>query len=101
LESTLATLEKEKVEHDKEQRFCQQLHTKLHCLRRELEKSVGQLGRQCLEFPNMGRTIGGILDWFKLEVQALPNTFAEANQNITYYAGAGILKMLVGTGCKQ
>jgi hypothetical protein len=49
----------------------------------------------------VGRTIGGILDWFKAEVQALPNTFAEANQNITYYAGAGILKMLVGTGCKQ
>jgi hypothetical protein len=31
-----------------------------------------------------------------MEVQALPDTFTEANQNITCYVVAGILKMLAG-----
>jgi hypothetical protein len=106
LESTLETLQKEKayfekIERDKAQRFHQQLHTKLHDLHQEQEKSVDELGGQCFEFPNTGGPIGGILDWFKMEVQALSNTFAEANQNITCYAAAGILMMLAGTGCQH
>jgi hypothetical protein len=64
-------------------------------------KSVGELGGQYLEFPNTGETIEGILDWFNGEMQALPDTFAEANQNITCYAAAGILKMLARVGCEH
>jgi hypothetical protein len=39
-----------------------------------------------------------MLDWFRTEEQAQPSAFAEANQNITCYAVAGILKMLAGLG---
>jgi chromosome segregation ATPase len=104
LESMFTTLQKEKAdlektERKKAQRFCQQLCSKLHGLRREFKNSVGELDGQCLEFPNTGWTVGGILDWFNEEVQALPNTFTEANQNITYYAEDVILKMLEGVGC--
>jgi hypothetical protein len=36
-----------------------------------------------------------------MEVRALPSAFAEANQNITCYVVAGILKMLSGVGCEH
>jgi hypothetical protein len=54
LESMFSTMKKEKVEsenveHDKAQRFHQQLRMKLHGLHREWEKSIGELGRQCLD----------------------------------------------------
>jgi hypothetical protein len=106
LESIFTMVQKEKADfekagHDKVQRFRQQLCTKLHGLRQELEKSIGELGGRCLDFPNTGGTIRRILDWFKGEVQALPDTFAEANQNITCFTVAGVLKRLVEIGCKH
>jgi hypothetical protein len=63
------------------------------------KKSLGELGGRCLEYPKMGGTIRGTLDWFKGEIQALPGTFTEANKNITCFVEAGILKMLEEDGC--
>jgi hypothetical protein len=96
LESGLEALMKEKEdleksEREKAQRFRQLLCTKLHGLWRNLEKSVAELGGQCFEFPSMGATVGGMLDWFRTEVRALPNTFAKANQNITCYVVAWLV----------
>jgi hypothetical protein len=63
-----------------------------------LEKSIGELGGRCLEYPKTGGTIGGIIDWFKGVIQALPSTFTEANRNIICFAVADILsrKLVVG-----
>jgi hypothetical protein len=40
-----------------------------------------------------------MLDWFRMEVQALPTTFTESNEDVTCYAVAGILRMLAGVEC--
>jgi hypothetical protein len=37
-----------------------------------------------------------MLDWFQTEVQEMPTAFAEGNQNITYFALAGVLRILMG-----
>jgi hypothetical protein len=52
----------EKTEHEKNQQFRQQLHMKLHGLHEEMEKSIGEIGEQCQEFPNKGGTIRNMLD---------------------------------------
>jgi hypothetical protein len=72
---------------------------RLHDLHRDLEKSLGELHRRCLEYPKTSGTISCIIDWFKGEIQALPNTFTEANKNITCFVVASILKMLEESSC--
>jgi chromosome segregation ATPase len=47
---------------DKFQRFHTHFHATLHDLHRELEKSQGELGGRCLDYPEMCGTIGGILN---------------------------------------
>jgi hypothetical protein len=89
----------EKVEREKAQRFYNPLCKKLVGLRNDVEKSVAMLGGQCFEFPATNATVGTMLDWFWMEVQALPTAFAESIQNITCYAVAGILKMLARVKC--
>jgi hypothetical protein len=81
--------------------FCQQLRTKLHGLRRNLEKSMGELGGRCLDYPHTGGTVGGILDWFRREVQQLPSTFTESNKNIACFIVVGVLKMLAEVACEH
>jgi hypothetical protein len=101
LETAHATLgmEKEKVECEKSQQFRNLLHKILVGLCHDMEKSVVMLYRQCFEFPATNATVGDMLDWFWTEVQALPTTFAESNQNNTCYAVAGILRMLAEVEC--
>jgi hypothetical protein len=65
-------------------------------LRHDMEKSVATLDGQCFEFPATSATVGDMLDWFRMEVQALSIAFTKSNQNITCYAVAGILRMLAG-----
>jgi hypothetical protein len=64
-----------------------------------MEKSVASLGGRCFDFPATNATISDMLEWFRTEVQALPTTFAESNENITCFAVAGILRILVGVEC--
>jgi hypothetical protein len=85
----------EKVEREMAQQFLQLLHTKLHDLHHDMEKSIRELGGQCFEFPNTGAHVVNMLDWIRMEVWVLPNTFTKANQNITCYEVVGILKMLM------
>jgi hypothetical protein len=69
----------EKAEREKAQRFCNLLCKELAGLRIDVEKSVATLGGQCFEFPAANATVGTMLDWFQMEVQALPTAFAESN----------------------
>jgi hypothetical protein len=69
---------------------------KLAGLCHDMEKSVATLNRQCFEFPTTNATVGTMLDFFWTEVQALPTTFDESNQNITCFVVACILRMLGG-----
>jgi hypothetical protein len=62
----------EKSEHEKAQRFRPLLHTKLHGVHRDLEKSIGKLSGQCFKFPNTCATVGNMLDWFRTEVRPCP-----------------------------
>jgi hypothetical protein len=85
---------------DKFHKFHVYFCTRLRELRKELDKSLGELGRGCLNYPEKGGTIGGIINWFMGEIQALPDFFTEANKNISCFAMAGsILKMLEVSGC--
>jgi hypothetical protein len=43
--------------------------------------------------------IGGIIDWFMGEIQALSDTFMEAN--ISCFIVAGVLRMLEDSSCEQ
>jgi hypothetical protein len=48
-------------------------------LRHDMEKSVATLDGQCFEFPTTSATVGDMLDWFRMEVQALSIAFAKSN----------------------
>jgi hypothetical protein len=73
---------------------------RLHDLHRDLEKSLGELGERCLEYPDR---------WYywryhqlvQGEIQALPTTFKEDNKNNTCFAVSGIVKMLKGVCCEH
>jgi hypothetical protein len=39
------------------------------------------------------------LEWFRIEVQALPITFSECNENISCFTLIGVIKMLAGVEC--
>jgi hypothetical protein len=54
-----------------------------------------------MDFPSLNTTVIFFLEWFRKEVQALPTTFAECNENIMCYALIGVLKMLVGVDCEH
>jgi hypothetical protein len=53
-------------------------------------------GGRCLHFPSANTTVIDFLESFWTEVQALPITFSECNENITWYAWIGVFKMLAG-----
>jgi hypothetical protein len=72
--------------------FCQRLRD----LRYELE---GELGAQCLPYPEKGTPIGDVVTWFEGEVKSLPGTFVQANKNFVAFAIAGVLRMLQESGC--
>jgi hypothetical protein len=54
-----------------------------------------------MDFPSANTTVNGFLEWFRMEVLALPTAFAECNENITCYALIGVFKMLVGVECEH
>jgi hypothetical protein len=107
LETILVELQWEKTEaekacdtiHDKFQKIHTHFHTRLHDVQQEREKFLSELGGRCLEYPETSGTIGCILNGFKEEIQALADIFAEANENITCFTMACILRMLEESGC--
>jgi hypothetical protein len=54
-----------------------------------------------MDFLSANTTVNGFLEWFQMEVLALPTAFAECNENITCYALIGVFKMLVGVECEH
>jgi hypothetical protein len=54
-----------------------------------------------MDFPAINTTVSTLLDWFWMEVRALPTTFAECNENITCFVLVGVLKMLAGVECEH
>jgi hypothetical protein len=86
----------EKMEHEKAQRFWNLLHKKWAELWCNTEESVAALRGRCEDFPATDATVSSLLDWFWMEVQALPTDFAECNKNITYFMLVGVFKMLAG-----
>jgi hypothetical protein len=62
---------------------------------------VATLRGRCMDFPTMNATISTLLDWFLMEVRALPTAFAECNKNITCFAPVGVFKMLAGMECEN
>jgi hypothetical protein len=104
LQTAHAALVKEKanlgkVDHDKAQQFHNLLCKKLASLRYDMEESIASLRGWCLDFPATNATIYDMLEWFRMEVQALPTSFIESNENITCFVVAGVLKMLAGVEC--
>jgi hypothetical protein len=53
-------------------------------------------GGRCMDFPSANTIVNDFLEWFQMEVQALPTVFAECNENITCYALIDVFKMLAG-----
>jgi ATP-dependent protease HslVU (ClpYQ) ATPase subunit len=73
----------EKTEHEKVQQFQNSPCKKLAELRVDMEATVAELGGRCLHFPSANTIVIDFLESFWTEVQALPITFSECNENIT------------------
>jgi hypothetical protein len=69
-------------------------------LRRDTEASVSALGGRSTEFP-VGAFLSDFFKWFRKEIASMPTTFADCNENITYYALIDIYQMLAGEGCEH
>jgi hypothetical protein len=54
-----------------------------------------------MDFPSANATVTYFLEWFQMEVQDLPTTFSECNENITCYTLIGVFKMLAGVECEH
>jgi hypothetical protein len=52
-----------------------------------------------MNFPSANTTVTDFLEWFWMEVQALPIAFSECNENMTCFALIGVIKMLAGVEC--
>jgi hypothetical protein len=89
----------EKTLHKKAQWFHNLLCKKLAELRCDMEESIAALRGRCMDFPTTNATVSDMLEWFQMEVQALPTAFAECNENITCFTLVGIFKMLAGVEC--
>jgi hypothetical protein len=85
LQSVHAVVVKEKTDLEKMERahrFHNLLRKKLAELRRDMEESIAALGGRCLDFPATNAIVPSMLEWFCIEVQALPTTFAECNEHL-------------------
>jgi hypothetical protein len=89
----------EKTEHEKAQQFQNSLYKKLVELWVDMEATVATLGGWCMDFPSANTTVTDFLEWFGMEVQALPITFSYCNENITCFTLIGVFKMLAGVEC--
>jgi hypothetical protein len=54
-----------------------------------------------MDFSSANTTANNFLEWFRMEVQALPTAFAECNENITCYTLICVFKMLAGVECEH
>jgi hypothetical protein len=86
----------EKTEHEKAQRFQNSLYKKLVELWVDMEATVATLGGDAWIFPLPTLLSPIFLEWFGMEVQALPITFSDCNENITCFTLIGVFKMLAG-----
>jgi hypothetical protein len=66
-----------------------------------MQATVAALGGRCMDFSSANTTANNFLEWFRMEVQALPTAFAECNENITCYTLIGVFKMLAGVECEH
>jgi hypothetical protein len=64
-----------------------------------MEATVAALGGDAWIFPSTNTTVTNFLEWFRIEVQALPITFSECNENISCFTLIGVIKMLAGVEC--
>jgi ABC-type Fe3+-citrate transport system substrate-binding protein len=81
--------ELQKTEHVKLQRFQDSVRQWLVKLRRNTEASVAMLDGSSAEF-STSTSLSDILEWFLVEVVAMPTAFVECNENITCYALIGV-----------
>jgi hypothetical protein len=91
----------EKTEHEKARRFQNLLRKKLAELQCDIEESAAALEGRCEDFPDTDTTVSNLLDWFQMEVRALPTYFAECNKTITCFTLVGVFKMLTEVNCKH
>jgi hypothetical protein len=103
-EAAHATLGKEKenvgkTECEKAQWFHNLLHKKASWSPSWYGKICCHTKRAMFWVSRYRRYHWDMLDWFRMEVQALPTTFTESNEDVTCYAVAGILRMLAGVEC--
>jgi hypothetical protein len=52
-------------------------------------------------FPTTNATVSTMLNWFWMELQALPAAFVECNENITCFTLVGVFKMLAKVECEH
>jgi hypothetical protein len=62
---------------------------------------LGELGAQCLPYPENETPIGDVVTWFEGEVKSLLGTFAQANKNFACFATAGVLRLLQEFSCEH
>jgi hypothetical protein len=85
----------QQAEQAKLQHFQDSIHKKLAKLRRNMEAFVSALGGRITEFPT-GASLSDLFKSFRKEIESMPTTFAECNENITYYTLIGVFQMLAG-----
>jgi hypothetical protein len=82
-------VEVQKTKHVKLQRFQDSVHQWVVELRCNTEASVATLDGSSVEF-STSASLSDFLEWFLVEVAAMPTAFAECNENITCYALIGV-----------
>jgi hypothetical protein len=82
-------VEVQKTKHTKLQRFQDSVHQWLVELRRNTEASVATLDGSSAKF-STSASLSNFLEWFLVEVAAMPTAFAECNENITCDALIGV-----------
>jgi hypothetical protein len=52
-----------------------------------------------MDFRSANTIVTDFLEWFQMEVLALPIAFSECNENITCFILIGVIKILAGVEC--
>jgi hypothetical protein len=85
----------EKTEHEKRDGSETHRAKKTAVLRRDTEALVAALGGRCVEFPT-NPSVPDLLEWFQMEVAAMPTAFADYNKNINCFMPIHIFRCLWG-----
>jgi hypothetical protein len=91
----------QQAEQAKLQQFQDSIRKRLAELRCDTEASVTTLGGRSAEFPVGASLLSDFFKWFRKEIELMPTTFVECNENVTCYTLIGVFQILAGEGCEH